>query len=247
MYYYIFEPPLEAKQYERIAQIKEHLSELGIAGEMTTPSSNRSVAELVELAVAKRYSTIVAVGTIAHINLVARAIEPYDVVLGILEPTATPDITTLVGASDWKAGAEQLKKRRWQPVRLGLINRSLCFITPASIAIPNNKAFTVRTPGFEMRGTGGFMAISPLRGDGEDMLSLEITYEHERSGLLGSLLNNKQKAPRGSRVVSTTLQIETEAGLPVVVAGSTICTTPILCELQGKALKLIVAKGSSQA
>ncbi len=39
MYYYIFEPALEAKEYERTSQIKEYLSSLGIAGEMTTATT----------------------------------------------------------------------------------------------------------------------------------------------------------------------------------------------------------------
>ena len=58
MYYYIFEPPLEAKEYERTAQIKEYLATIGIAGEMTAPTPGRSVEDLIQLAIGKRLSLI---------------------------------------------------------------------------------------------------------------------------------------------------------------------------------------------
>lgn len=53
MYYYIFDPPQGAKEYERTAQIKELLSTLGIAGEMTSPIPGRGVEELVQIAIQK--------------------------------------------------------------------------------------------------------------------------------------------------------------------------------------------------
>ncbi|MCC2631473.1 MAG: hypothetical protein K0S20_172 [Patescibacteria group bacterium] len=247
MYYYIFEPPLEAKEYERTAQIKEMLSSLGIAGEMTNPTPGRTVEDLVQLAVAKRYSTIVAVGGIELINRVARALEPYDVVFGIIPFAEDRDITKLIGVSDPRSAAEHLKRRRWQEVRLGLMNSELCFITPATIAIPDNVFYSLATPTYSAEGQGGTITITPLRGEqeGQGGFTVEVgRNSSEKSGLLKSLFGKKKDQFFESKFSIPYFELSTQSNLPVVVAGTTVCTTPIRCETQEKPIKLIIAKGT---
>lgn len=139
MYYCIFEPPVGPKEYERVAQIKSKLTELGIVGEMATPMPGKTIEQLVSNAVSKRYSTVVAIGGIALINQVVRAVEPYDLVLGIVPLTEHADITTLIGTSTWEAAADQLKRRRCQPVWLGEMNGGISFLTPARLVLPKKR------------------------------------------------------------------------------------------------------------
>ena len=244
MYYYIFEPPLEAKEYERTAQIKEYLSTLGIAGEMVTPTQARTVEDLVNLAVAKRYSTVIAVGTMELINQVARALEPFDVVFGIIPTKDNPDITRLIGAATWKDAADQLKRRRWLPVRLGLLNGSLCFLTPATIFLADSTHFTLTCDDFTAQGSGGTITVSPLRGGEleESSLLVEITRKPRRRNLLGSLFGQRPEGPTESRFDLPSFELTTSDPAPVNVAGTDLCSTPVRCEPQEKAVKLIVAK-----
>ena len=249
MYYYIFEPPLEAKEYERTTQIKELLSSLGIAGEMTNPTPGRTVEDLVELAVAKRYSTIIAVGNTELINRVARALEPHDVVFGIIPLSENKDISNLIGLADWKSAAEHLKRRRWQPVRIGLINKEIGFITPATINLPTLSNYEIITPDYTLSGQGGTITITPLRGNENDTHSsflLEMDNEQPvKTGFLSSLFSKPTNIPQKSQLVVTELELRTQESASVIVAGAAVCATPIFCETQGKPLKLIIAKGSS--
>lgn len=194
----------------------------------------------------KRYSTIVAVGGMELINRVARAIEPFDVVFGIIPTTEHPDLARLVGVADWRAAAEQLKRRRWQAMRLGLINNQVCFLTPATIVLENSTKYHLRTPDFELKGSGGLLTISPVRNVEESPdqgLIIDIQPLPEKKSLLGSLFGGAPKESTESRFTVTELALSTDHPLPVTIAGANLAATPIHCSTQAKVLKIIVAKG----
>jgi hypothetical protein len=245
MYYYIFDPPQGAKEYERTAQIKELLSNLGIAGEMTSPIPGKAVEDLVQLAVAKRYSTIVAVGGMELINRIARAIEPHDIVFGIIPSMEHPDITELIGVSDWKSAAEQLKRRRWQSVKLGLINGETCFLTAATIMLEKDQVFELVAPGFTIKGMGGMITINPLRNsESASGLVVDIEpLEAPKKGLFSSLFGKKTEMPEESHFTVPKFTLRTNQSQPVWVANTSLAQTPITCTTQEKSLKLIVGKG----
>jgi hypothetical protein len=248
MYYYIFEPPRGPKDYERMAHIKKLSASLGIAGEMTQPLPGKNPDDLVRLAVEKRYSTIIAAGGVELINAVARACEPYDVVLGIIPTVEHPDIQHLIGTLDWKTAVQQLKKRRWKAVRLGLLNGQTAFLTPASLQIPPDISFTVETPTFQLQGTGGEIVLSPHAGqDGNEGVSLRIV-SAERSAtpsLLGRLFTRKATTVTDSSFTLPNLRIMTSREVPVTVAGQPVMATPVECVMQEKPLKLILASAGA--
>ncbi|MEI6477722.1 MAG: hypothetical protein WCO52_01935 [bacterium] len=249
MYYYIFEPPLEAKEYERTAQIKEYLATIGIAGEMTAPTPGRSVEDLIQLAIGKRYSTIIAVGGVELINQVARGLEPHDVVFGIIPFQENPDIELLTGVSAWKEAADALKRRRWQPVRLGLLNQGMCFLTPATVSLPDGAGFTLVSPDFTVKGQGGELSITPLAGEPGQAgrLLIEITHpQPKRKGLLSGLLKQASSLPMDSRFEVEKAELTTEGSHRVMVAGAEFCTTPATYDTQEKPLRLIVSRSTAQ-
>ena len=250
MYYYIFEPSQGPKEYERSAQIKKQLSELGIAGEMTSPTPGKSVNDLVDLAIAKRYSTVIAVGSMDLINKVAHAVIPYEVVFGIIPTVDHPDIARLIGTSDWKQAADHLKRRRFHPVRMGLINDQICFLTPAIIDVPDDVAIELRCPDYMVSAAGGRMSITPTfdpEEEAETLLTVEIEEGTPRrsKGLLGGLFKKKAAAPGESLLRCPAFDLRSSAPLSVSVAGSVLATTPISCTTQVKPLKLIVGRGGS--
>jgi diacylglycerol kinase family enzyme len=246
VYYYIFDQPQGANEYQRTAQIKERLGALGIAGEMTTPVPGRSVQDLVHNAVAKRYATIVAVGGIALINQVARAIEPYDLVLGIIPLQENPDINALIGSSTWEDAAEQLKKRRWQAVRLGMMQDGICFMTPATISVPAGMPVSLSTPDFQLiEKNGAEITVTTVRGESAEVSSLQVSIVPHalKRGFLSGLMGSSVKAPTESSFTVAEVTIAPAESLPVHVAGESITTTPLHCRTQEKPVKLIVARG----
>jgi diacylglycerol kinase family enzyme len=247
MYYYIFEPPQGPKEYERTAQIKELLSQLGIAGEMAAPQPGRTVEDLVKIALAKRYSTIVAVGGMEIINRVARAMLSHDAVLGIIPVHNDPDVAELIGTGDWKIAAEQLKRRRWQHLQMGMMNTNICFLTPATITVPSSKELHVVSESFKLTATGpAVVRITPLR-DPESPVSgllLDIVSEAKpKSGLL-SFFGTKEESPRSSHFRVQELSLTTSESYPVVVAGETLASTPITSTTEAKGIRLIVGRGT---
>ena len=247
MYYYIFDPPTGAKEYERTAQIKELLASLGIAGEISQPQPGKSAEDLVHNAIAKRYSTIVAVGGMELINRIARALEPYDVVFGIIPTIDHPDIATLIGTSEWKPAAEQLKRRRWQYARLGVINDDIYFLTPAYIDVPSGSAYSIQTPDFTAMGRGGLVELMPLYVEGSQEVNLSIKVQQAKEaprGILQKLFSRDSAPSHDSYFSAPTVTIQTEQTLSVTVAGTAIITTPIQCTTKGKQLRLIVARGN---
>ncbi|CAN5200472.1 hypothetical protein BH11PAT4_BH11PAT4_8270 [soil metagenome] len=248
MYYYIFDQPQGANEYQRTAQIKERLGALGIAGEMTTPVPGRSVQDLVHNAVAKRYATIVAVGGIALINQVARAIEPYDLVLGIIPLQENGDINSLIGSATWEDAAEQLKKRRWQSVRLGMMQEGICFLTPATISVPVGMPVSLSTPDFQLtEKNGAEITVTTVRGESAEVSRLQVSIVPHalKRGFLKGLMGGTTKAPTESCFTVSEVTIAPTEPLPVHVAGESITVTPLHCSTQEKPVRLIVARGAA--
>ena len=250
MYYYIFEPPQGSNDYERMAQVKEYLSTLGIAGEMTSPTPGKGIEDLVQSAIQKRYSTIVAVGGSALINRVARSLEPHDAVFGIIPLHEHPDVTRVIGVSGWKEAAEQLKKRRLHTIQLGLYNKTAGFLTPASISLTPEQRFVIETPRFTLQGFGGTISISPESDEEgtnqKPQFSLHITYpKSERGGFFSKLFKGTEPTNQDTAILVPTLTVTTDPVLPVSVAGNELGVCPAQFTVQDKPLKLIVAKGTS--
>ncbi len=239
MYYYIFDPPAGANEYDRVAKIKERLSSLGIAGEMTTPQPGRSIPELIQNALAKRYATIVAVGGVSLVNQVARAIAPHDLVFGIIPLAENHDLFNLINVTSWEAAAEQLKRRRWVHTQLGVINQEVFFLTPATIQLPRGTTLTAETKDFELTDAScAHVAVTPA-----EQLTITLTpHEQKSGGMFSGLLRKKVEPPRVSSFTATEVGIRTATPLPVIVAGSEICQTPITCSTESHKIRLIVGR-----
>jgi len=242
MYYYLFEAQHGPKEYERVAQIKELLSSLGIAGEMATPAPGHGVEDLVASAIAKRYSTVIAVGGIELVNRVAHALEPYDAVFGIIPIFDHPDIARLIGTSDWKTAAEQLKRRRWRPIRLGSMNGSAFFVMPAHVEVPTDVSYEITGPDFVVTGLG-----QPITVVAAEQLEVQIGESGiVKRGFLKSLFTDATVSTSVSEFRFDKFDLTCSREVTVKVAGVPMVVTPVQFRLQDKELKLIVGKGLSE-
>jgi len=239
MYYYIFEAQRGPKDYERVAQIKELLFTLGIAGEMASPMPGKSVEALVKGAIAKRYSTVIAVGGIELVNQVAHALEPYDAVFGIIPTHEHPDIAHLIGAETWKTAAENLKRRRWLPIRMGRINESSFFISPVRIDIPCS--FELRGPDYSLTSTDQHITIVA-----NSVLDVSFGQEEPtRRNFIQSLFKKQSPSESLSHVQLDQFDLTTEREVSVQIAGIPITVTPSRFSLCDKEVKIIVGRGLS--
>lgn len=244
MYYYIFEPPQGPKEYERTAQIKGLLGQLGIAGEMSAPQPGRTAEDLVAMAIAKRYSTIVVVGGVELMNRVARAVVSHDVVLGLIPTSEHPDIARLIGTNDWKVAAEQLKRRRWHNVQLGLMNNTISFLTPAELTIPAKQQVELQSKEYSARLSGPTkVTIIPQGPEGGGFRVLFEPVGTPKGGLL-RLFRGGSAAPQNSSFELEALTITASQAQPVLVAGATLATTPLTCTTEGKPLRLIIGRSN---
>jgi diacylglycerol kinase family enzyme len=249
MYYYIFEPPREPKEYERTANIKEYLSKLGIAGEMVSPTPGKTVEDLIGQAVRKRYSTIIAVGGIEFVNRVARSLEAHEVVFGIIPTHENNDIVRLIGVGDWKTACDQLKRRRWQTLRLGLMNNEICFLTPATIELPTDAILTIRTSDYALKAPGGIITIQPIslpEAIESEALELRISpITLKKTGFLQKLFASKTQENLETQIHNRHFDLLSESSIPVMVAGAILARTPVQFSIQEKVLKLIVGRDST--
>lgn len=242
MYYYIFEPATDPKANEQMAQIKELLSSLGIAGEMTTPGPGKSVEDLILQAVIKRYSTIIAVGKTPLINHVAQAIEPHDVVFGIIPTVSHPDITNLIGVDDFKSAAEQLKRRRFHTIQMGVLSNQSYFLTPCHLDYGLDEEYEIDFPKFKLKGKGGKIKIYPSHNSTELCLEIEDAQPVKKVGFWQNIFGGEKKDVNHSLLKAEHFKINS-APKDVMVAESVLASTPISCTLTQKPLKLIIGKG----
>lgn len=251
MYYYIFDPPRGPQDYQRTAQIKDKLTTLGIAGEMTSPMPGRDVPDLVANALAKRYGTVVVVGDSPLINQVARELLPHDLVMGIIPLHPNKDIHSLIGSNTWEAAAEQLKRRRWHPVRLGTVAGNGCFLTPATLVLPSQVSVTLHTADWSLSDVGPLtLQATPVQQGEASRLSIMLEHPEDEvpKGFLSSIFGSKKSERRSSRFVVDQVNIETPEPVDVNVAGSVLHTAPLTLATQEKPLRLVTgSRGGAES
>ena len=137
MHYYIFESPKSSTEraiFERIQQIAR---EFGIFGEFVQSSPARSAQELVEIAVMKNYSTIVAIGGDTHVNKIASKIVALGLTSNIVLGIIATEQDSLLSERWWfkkiEDGMETIKFRKLTKFDVGMIEPNHYFLTSASV------------------------------------------------------------------------------------------------------------------
>ncbi len=137
MHYYIFESPKSSPEraiFERIQQIAR---EFGIFGEFVQASPARSAQELVEIAVMKNYSTIVAIGDDTHVNKIASKIINLgmgsNIVLGIITSEQDSFLSERWWFKKIEDAMETIKFRKLTRFDVGLIEPNHYFLSNASV------------------------------------------------------------------------------------------------------------------
>jgi len=137
MYYFILEPPRSNAEKLYLERLKELSRQFSIASEISQSSPARSASELAKMALMKKYSTIVAVGSENHINKVVREMmknrENVHVVLGVICTEAESMLSEKWHFKKPEDAIEMLRSRKLSKFDIGFIEPDIFFLTSAHL------------------------------------------------------------------------------------------------------------------
>ncbi|MBI2590206.1 hypothetical protein HYW32_04290 [Candidatus Berkelbacteria bacterium] len=239
MYYYITEAPRSRDDHRALERARELLTLLGIAGEFVTASPTRSVAELAELGAAKRYSTIVAIGSERLINEVATLLAGTPYVFGALPLQNPVSLELVTGITTLEEAAEALKYRRVKLTSIARIEPNKFFVTEIKIAIaqatPIHLAIddaSIETNCSDIR----------LAGSGTIFLRNRFGDRGKRSFLNWLFGGKKEETGYTSRFRGSKISIEMDGTYPVYLGSEVIAKTPLAIQVFPRSLKMITRR-----
>lgn len=246
MYYFIFDAPAGPNDLQKITKLKEILGELGIAGEMASPMPGRDVVALVENAISKRYSTIVAVGDTELVQAAAHAVAPHNVVFGIIPLHENSELFSLIGVKTREEACEILKKRRYHSVYFGAAESSIgevSFLSTASAQLPNS-TLTLTTQDSRLSiSNPGTLSITPasaaLAEEATFIVRLRQSHSPKKQSLLRRIIGSSSPSEHFTQFSCSTLSIEGVENTILSAAGSKIAVLPCKIKTSSEPLKLI--------
>jgi len=113
MYYYIINPAAGHGAAHTIQdKLRNELKSLGIGGEFVTTTGQGDATRLASQAIAKGYTTIVAVGGDETVNEIINGVTSDTAAIGVIPIGSTNQIASQLGISSWQQGCTVLAARR---------------------------------------------------------------------------------------------------------------------------------------
>ncbi len=241
MYYYITEGAKTNAGQRAILNTKKILTSLGISGEFAEVSAARSIEELAELGVAKKYSTIVGMGSERLINKLGILLAGTSYTLGAL-PIFEPDFMKPInGTSSIEEAVEALKYRLVKEVSVMRIEPNKYFFTKAVINFNTPTLARVKINDASIESTCSQIVLT---GNG----NLAITSNEANHDILEKAWNwfLDKKNPTVKSTVSKfngqNFSIQVGGTNPVFVGDEVIARTPLATQVIPNCLKLIVKR-----
>lgn len=240
MYYYITEPAKTRAGARSILNAKKILTSLGISGEFAEVSAARSIEELAELGVAKKYSTIVGMGSERLINKLAVLLAGTPYILGAMPIDDFDFMKPINGTSTIEEAAEALKYRLVKEASVMRIEPNKYFFTRAVVNFNKPTLAKIKIEAAEVEAECSQIIIS---GNGE----LTIKNNHVNNDPTQKIWNwimGKEQA--GVETISKFrgygLSVQTGNTHPVFVGDEIIARTPMAAQVIPNCLKLIVKR-----
>ena len=244
MYYYIFDPPKNAAQRTYYSRIRDLAREFGIFGEITQSSPARSPEELVQIALEKNYSTIVAVGSDAHINKIAseliRRRSDFPVALGIVSMDPESLLAERFLFKTPETACETLKFRKLEKFDAGMIEPENYFLTSAVIEPSKPSRIVLEVDRWKAESVVDRLEIS------HNLYILLETYLRPTSKI-----NSAVRWIMGKEIISVDrsifkarlIKISSDVPLPVTIGGEIVAKTPVSVYRKPNALNVITKRG----
>ncbi|MEI6498984.1 MAG: diacylglycerol kinase family protein [bacterium] len=246
MYYYIFDIK-KCKKKSQVEDIKSYIATLGISGEFTYPSAAQTAEELVDLGLSKKYNTIVAIGGDELVNTIAGKLCGRPEALGVIPLDVSDDLATIIGASNWKDGCENLRFRKINEMKIGKTATNNHFITSLELDIKQPTEVTIEFRDYIVQSIVNKLTISNfsphIHKIDPDFLDIELfSTKSEKSFSLSSLFGRK-KIPDGYSIFrARSLRVFTKSQIPLVTDDYALAKTPQLVEITDELLRIITQK-----
>lgn len=242
MYYYIFEPEKKLSRSLANRKLRRLLFHEGLTAEIATPNPARDLAEILATALARKFSTVVAVGEDAFLNKVAsafRQMEPSSrVVLGFIPYDMKNEVAAFLNVTNFNEAILALKRRRLKKIYLGKVGENY-FLTSVCLTLSKPTLFQLKIEALELK-----TALSHLKIKREDKLSLTFwnknTLPHPILEL-GYWLFGKKIKPDVTNLFGRLIKINSPAGV-TVLGGEIEAKTPLSIELDNFPLQIIVLR-----
>ncbi len=244
MYFYLFDPCLLSKKYEKtLTKIERRIIDLGIEGKFERLTVLKNPEELIKEAIRKGVKTIVAVGNdqiVAQIiNIIA---DNDDVVLGIIPLGKNNKIAHLLGIPEGELSCDALSNRLIEKIDLGKINHHY-FLT--SLKIINSEVTLECDDSYR---------ITPSPAQEINIFNLDAYHNkvfNPQDGVLETLINpaaswksifKKQKESLFPVRKIKILELNKEKPSKIIADGLKVLKRPLIVKIVPQKLKVIVGK-----
>lgn len=243
MYFYIFEAPKSSGARRTQEKVKFILGDLGIAGETLVPSPARTIEDLVNIALDKNYTTIVAAGSDRHLNKVASILKilgQNKIALGLIPLDKDSLIALQINADHLVAACENLKYRRLKTFGMTCLEPNKYFLTETYI-------HTGRPQPFRIDLNSGLSINSELtdiivNAKSQILLANTRSSNNLLSRFSRWFLGKDQKDIDTSIFRSHQIRIQSTPSLPIVLHQEIIAKTPVVFHYLPNALQIIVGR-----
>ena len=241
MYYYITEPPRSREDQQAEEKIRELLIRTSIAGEFVVTSPTRGVEELAEMGVAKKYTTLVAVGSESLINQLGTLLAGTPYVFGAI-PLARPNALAFVnGIQTHEEAVEALKFRRVHSVPICRIEPNKFFISELQLRASQDTAVRLRIDDALIEATCRRLHLT---GSGRVIL------EHAQQAPTGAMnalrrlfsRTQPQEQLTFSQFSGNIIAIETSQPQPLYLGTEVFVRTPLAATVIHNSLKIITRR-----
>ncbi len=243
MYYFLFDQISSSKQRADFEKIKDIAREYQILSASAHVSPARSADELVQDALSKNYTTIVAVGEDTLINDVVTAIirlqERENIVLGIISTDPESLLYERWGFKTFEEALETLRYRKLERFTIGMIEPNHYFLSSARIECGKPTRFVIEIDKFKAEAVLDRLEIS------NNLYILLERYGRERSILKSTInwLSGKNTGFADRSVFrGKIIKIDSREKVSVLIGKREVAKTPINVFRKINALNIITKR-----
>ncbi|MFA7254231.1 MAG: diacylglycerol kinase family protein [Patescibacteria group bacterium] len=252
MYYYIFDLK-KCRKRSQIEDIKNYLSLLGIGGEYTFTSTAYNASDLAGQGLSKGYNTIVGIGGDDVANKISTRLCGSQAAMGLIPIDASNDLQQLICVNSWKEGADNLRFRKIEEIKIGKTANGGAFLTQIQFNLSAPIEITIEFKDFLVQAKVKNLMVSNFNNQikkiGDDFL--DIVFESVRpteSAILSRISSvfSKSKAENEESLSlfrARSLRLFTNTQIPLHDSeGNVVGKTPQLIESSDENLRLIIGK-----
>ena len=243
MYYFLFDQVNSSKQRSDFEKIKDIAREYQILSTSANVSPARTALELVEDAINKNYTTIVAVGEDTLINdvvtAIIRLVDRENIALGIISTDPNSLLYEKWGFKTFEEALETLKFRKLERFTIGMIEPNHYFLSSARIECTKPTRFEIEIDRFKVEAVIDRLEIS------NNLYILLERYGREKSIIKSTFnwLQGKESTYADRSVFKgKIIKISSRDKIPVLIGKREVAKTPVNVFRKINALNIITKR-----